>query len=315
MNNLDRMQMRAIYANNDRQHDRMVKDKLRSLHRALLYSYQSAWIKKDADDTWCRALINPDKIKFDYDEKIVSVDFKYNFQPGDTFEWPRGSDVHWLILKQELTEIAYFRGNVRRCQALEIEDPDSGETIKIWSAIRGPVETKINTIQKAGIVADVPNLSLQIYMTNTEKNRQMFERYCRFKFAGRTWMVQAPDAISTPGILEITAEEDYDCKHDDLIVKVEDPNPIPEAPTVPQINGDTFIKPLATVTYSTNIYVPDYQWSISLDSDNKEVDDVLTWKVNTKDNTVTVTWTAMVSGSFILRYGHVEKTIVVESLF
>ena len=315
MNNLDRMQMRAIYANNDRQHDRMVKDKLRALHRALLYSYQSAWIKKDADDTWCRALINPDKIKFDYDEKIVSVDFKYNFQPGDTFEWPRGSDVHWLILKQELTEIAYFRGNVRRCQALEVEDPDSGETIKIWGAIRGPVETKINTIQKAGIVADVPNLSLQIYMPNSEKNRKMFERYCRFKFAGRTWMVQAPDAISTPGILEIAVEEDYDCKHDDLIVKIEDPNPVPETPMVPHISGDTFIKPLSTVTYSTNIYVPDYEWSVTLDSDNKEISDVLTWKIDTENNTITVTWTAMISGSFTLHYGHVEKTIVVESLF
>ena len=47
MDNLNKMQLRAIYANNDRQHNRMVKDKLRSLHRALLYSYQSTWIKKD----------------------------------------------------------------------------------------------------------------------------------------------------------------------------------------------------------------------------------------------------------------------------
>lgn len=313
MNNLDRMQMRAIYANNDRQHDRMVKDKLRSLHRALLYSYQSAWIKKDADDTWCKALINPDKIKFDYDEKIVSVDFKYNFQPGDTFEWPRGSDVHWLILKQELTEIAYFRGNVRRCQALEVKDPDSGETIKIWSAIRGPVETKINTIQKAGIVADVPNLSLQIYMPNSEKNRRMFERYCRFKFAGRTWMVQAPDAISTPGVLEITAEEDYDCKHDELIKPVVDPNPEKDSSTTPQIIGETFIKPLQAVTYESNVIIPGNKWSVRLSSDNKEVKDVLTWSSN--KTTVTVIWTAMVSGEFILQYGDLEKTVVVESLF
>ena len=128
-------------------------------------------------------------------------------------------------------------------------------------------------------------------------------------------MVQAPDAISTPGILEIAAEEDYNCQHDNLIEEVQDPNPVPEAPTVPQIIGETFIKPLSTETYSTNILVPDYTWSIELDSDKKSVKDVLTWSVDHENNTVTVQWTAMVSGSFIMRYGHVEKTVVVESLF
>lgn len=307
--------MRAIYANNDRQHDRMVQDKLRSFHRALLYSYQAVWIKKDDEEAdWCRALINPDKIKFDYDEKIVSVDFKHKFRPGDTFEWPKNSDVHWIILKQELTELAYFRANIRRCQALEVKDPETGKILKLWAAVRGPVETKINTIQKAGLVADVPNLSLQIYLPKTEKTQALFERYCRFTFAGRTWMVQAPDSISTPGVLEITAEEDYDCKHDELIETIQDPNEVPESETSPQIIGDTFIKPLSSVTYQANVIIPGYSWSIVLPSDKKEVKDVLQWTVNDKTS-ITVTWTAMVSGEFTLCYGPLEKTVVVESLF
>lgn len=90
--------------------------------------------------------MNPDKVKFDYDEKILSVDFKNDFHPGDTFEWPQHSDIHWIILKQELTEVAYFRANVRRCHMLEVVDPNTGKNIKLWGAIRGPVETKINTI-------------------------------------------------------------------------------------------------------------------------------------------------------------------------
>ena len=80
MDNLDRLKMRAQYAENDRQHDRMIVHKRKSLQRALLYSYQSAWIKKDAAQSeYVRALINPDMVKFDYDEKILSVDFQYNF--------------------------------------------------------------------------------------------------------------------------------------------------------------------------------------------------------------------------------------------
>lgn len=314
MNNLDRMRMRAIFANNDSQHNRMVEYKRKSLHRALLYSYQSAWIKKDDEDAiQCRALINPDKIKFDYDEKIISVDFRNNFKAGDTFEWPLNSNIHWIIYSQELTELAYFRGNVRRCQEIEVQDPDTKEWKKVYGAVRGPVETKINSIQKAGIVADVPNLSLDIYIPLTEENRKLFDRYCRFSFDGRMWMVQAPDSISTPGILEIVAEEDYNCEHDNLIEKIENPNPPVEGDKVPQISGETFIKPLQKETYTSNVISPEYEWSINLDSENKDIKDVLTWTINS--NKITVQWTAMVSGSFVIHYGPLTKNVVVESLF
>lgn len=314
MNNLDRMRMRAIFANNDSQHNRMVEYKRKSLHRALLYSYQSAWIKKDDEDAiQCRALINPDKIKFDYDEKIISVDFHNNFKAGDTFEWPLNSNIHWIIYSQELTELAYFRGNVRRCQEIEAQDPNTKEWKKVYGAVRGPVETKINSIQKAGIVADVPNLSLDIYIPLTEENRKLFDRYCRFSFDGRMWMVQAPDSISTPGILEIVAEEDYNCEHDNLIEKIENPNPPVEGDKVPQISGETFIKPLQKETYTSNVISPEYEWSINLDSENKDIKDVLTWTINS--NKITVQWTAMVSGSFVIHYGPLTKNVVVESLF
>lgn len=314
MNNLDRMRMRAIYANNDRQIDSMIKNKQKSFHRALLYSYQSGWIKKDAEDAeWCRALINPNKLKFDYDEKIISVDWKHDFAPGDSFEWPKDSSVHWLILEQELTERAYFRGSIRRCQEIIVKDDELGENVTFYAAIRGPIETTINSIQKSNIVADVPNLSLDIYMRCTEQTKRLFDRYCRFSFAGRVWQVQAPDAISTPGILEVTALEDYDCQHDELIEEIVDPNEEVEVPTVPQISGETFIKPLQQVEYITNMQDPDYEWSVTLASSNKSVSDVLEWSVN--GNMISITWTSMVSGQFEIHYGPLVKTVIVESLF
>lgn len=52
-----------------RQQDRMIKDKRRSLDRALYYSYQAANITKHGEDHSVRALINPNKLKQDYDEK------------------------------------------------------------------------------------------------------------------------------------------------------------------------------------------------------------------------------------------------------
>jgi len=43
--------------------------------------------------------MNPDKIKFDYDEKIISIDFESGYHPGTTFEWGKGTGLHWIVLK------------------------------------------------------------------------------------------------------------------------------------------------------------------------------------------------------------------------
>lgn len=311
MNNLELLKRRARLADNDRQHLRMVEGKQKSFHRALLYSYQTAWIKKDGAEEYVRALINPDKVKFDYDEKILSVGFEHGFEPGDSFEW-KNTGTHWLILRQELSELAYFRSNIRRCQQLEVTDPETGEKDQIWMAIRGPVETKINSIQKAGIVADVPNLSLVFYIKNTERNIKLFDRYCRFAFAGKYWEVQAPDIISTPGIIEITAEEDFECHHNELIIKKVDPNKeVIEGS--PYIEGDTFVRPLVTTVFKINGTSNDGEWSVELPNSSKDIEDILEWTV--QDQELHITWISMVSGSYIINYGDLSKTVIVESLF
>lgn len=313
MINLELMKLRARNMNNDRQHNRMVEDKRRSFHRALLYSYQTSWIKKDGDENadYIRALINPDKVKFDYDEKIVSIDSIHEFKGGDTFEW-KGTDTHWLILKQELTELAYFRGSIRRCQLLQATDPESGEIFELWAAIRGPVETKINVIQKGGVSAEVPNLSLNIYMTLTEQTRRTFARHAVFSFMGKYWEVNAYDHISTPNILEITAVETYDCG-DHIQVEKVDPNP-PVDNTTYCILGDTFVRPFISATFECQDLVK-YNWSISLPvGKTQQVSDVLSWEVD-QDNKLHVVWNAVMSGSYIIDYGPYSKTIIVESLF
>lgn len=314
MENLELLKIRARYSNNDRQHDRMVEHKLKSFHRALLYSYQAAWIKSDMkeDADWCRALINPDKVKFDYDEKTLSVDKRWGFEPGDTFEW-KGTDTHWILLKQEMTELAYWRGNIRRCQLIEVTDPETGENVRVWAAIRGPVETTIVDIQKAGLVADVRNRTLDIYMKLTEQNRRLFARYKRFFFFGEWWEVQSPDQISTPGVLEVIAIETAHCDHEDLLVQ-----PIEEHPEIEEqikIEGDSFIKPLTTHTYKVNLYNSAISWKVQFVAEkNKDIDDFVQYKT-LEDGTLSLKWTSTVTGTFVIIYGQYEKTVVVESLF
>ena len=296
----------------------MIKDKRRSLDAAVWHSYQAAEvIKTDAEDRKpVRALINPNKLKADYDDKIISVGYEYNFKVGTVFEW-LGTNTYWLVYLQDLTELAYFRGDIRKC-TYQIAWEDEDGLHSTYAAVRGPVETKINFIQKHGVSVDVPNHSLSILMPKNEDTLSYFKRYKKFYLQGddTCWRVEATDWISTPGILEVIAVEYYANETEDnidngivggLIEEIKDPNG--EEVAEIDIVGDTFIKPKKSYQYTfsgTNSYtwyVDDKNYPIKLEYDNND------------PRIVNLTWTAGYSGQFVLHYGNYEKTIVVESLF
>ena len=64
MSELDNLSIRLRYAGGGKADDRMQKDKLRTLKKALLYSYQAETVVLE-DGREFRALINPDKLKND----------------------------------------------------------------------------------------------------------------------------------------------------------------------------------------------------------------------------------------------------------
>lgn len=138
---------------------------------------------------------------------------------------------------------------------------------------------------------------------------RLFERYVTFEFGGRFWQIVAPDTISTPGIIEIPAVEDYECHHSDLLVEVVDPNP-PVEEHEATIEGETFVKPLEQSIYTVTNYNPEIKWIVELSSDNKDVEDAVEWEIR-EDGSIAVTWISMVSGSYVLKYGELEKTIIV----
>ena len=74
MSGLDNLNTRIGYRGG-KQQDRMIDGKLASLKKALLYSYQAATaILEDGREFRC--LINPDKLKTNYDDKIISIPFE-----------------------------------------------------------------------------------------------------------------------------------------------------------------------------------------------------------------------------------------------
>ena len=305
------------------QQERMIKDRRRSLDRAIWYSYQAAQIKKleSSYEQPIRALINPNKLKQDYDDKIVSAGFEYNLKCGDIIEWI-GTKTYWLIYLQDLTELAYFRGDIRRCSYQISWNDESGEQKTTYAAIRGPVETKINYIQKHNISVDVPNHSLHILLPNNNDTLKYFQRYSKFYLQdikteklNICWRVEALDWVSTPGILEINAVEYYANKDEDdidngivggLIIEPENPNSnfIEE-----NIVGESFIKPKKEYEYYYNGKENSIEWKI-----DKKYPIILN-KNQADPNKITLKWDSPYSGSFELYCGSLKKTIVVESLF
>ena len=75
MNSLDNMKKRLEYNGGVIQQKRMIEDKLNSLKKSLLYSYQAETLVLE-DGRNFRCLINPNKIKDEYDNKILSVPFE-----------------------------------------------------------------------------------------------------------------------------------------------------------------------------------------------------------------------------------------------
>ena len=298
------------------QQERMIKDKRRSLDRAVWYSYQAAQIVKvgAGDLTPARALINPNKLKQDYDDKILSIGFEYGLQCGDVFEW-LGTNTRWLIYLQDMTELAYFRGDIRKC-SYEIAWTDEDGVHTTYAAIRGPVETKLNSLMHHGLSIDTPNLSLNLLLPKNEATLKYFQRYSKFYLQGddTCWRVEALDWISTPGILEIAAVEYYSNSAEDdvvngvaggLIVKPESPNTPKEEAT---ILGDTFIKVKRSYEYEFNGTTA-YEWSV-----DKKYPVTITPDPS-DPRKITVVWNSPYSGQFDLSYGAYSKTIVVESLF
>lgn len=314
MNNLDLMHARLGVRGGEAQQDRMIKDKRESLDKALLYSYQGAKVRKVGAESVELALINPNQTKQNYDDKIISIGYEYGYEPGTVFEWVN-TGTKWLIYLQDLTELAYFKGDIRKCNYEINWENEEGEIETAYAAVRGPVETKIDTGVKSGVSLDTPSHSLYLMLPSTKAIVEHFKRYSKFYLKPVTegadpicWRVEATDTISMPGILEITAVEYYsNTDTDDVDNGIVDGLIVEETPEFVSeiIKGDIFIKPKLSYEYQ---YMGNDNGSWYYDKD-------LPIEAQINGNKITIKWTKTYTGQFVLSYGKEDKTIVVESLF
>lgn len=310
---IETLKTRLTYAGGAKQQERMNKDKLRGLKKALIYSYQAATaILSDGREFRC--LINPNKLSLDLDNKILSIPFEdvclnsdkvgittegivaTDIKEGDVIEWKENGS-HWLVFLQRLEETAYFRADLRRCR-YEIT-LDNGN--KYWIYVRGPVEQSILWAQGGGNYYNKPNYSLVLYVTQNEETLEYFHRFSKININGQPWEIQAIDSISTPGIIEVALKETYkNTPQDDIDAAVAasiDVQKIDEKEET-YIYGLSKVFPYDVVSYEIKNYNGKQGiWKITNESRKN-----LTKIKEIKENGVTIHIITGKSGSFTLVY-------------
>ena len=297
----------------------MQMGKLRSLKKALLYSYQAATAVLQ-DKRQFRCLMNPSKNKADYTTNIISIPYEdiclgmygedrepitettsegvqqIGMKPGDVFMWLE-TETYWLVTLEYMQEDAYFRAEVYRCdEQVEV----NGNLY--WVAIKGPSQLGLERHQKKGIVYNTLNYSMVLYITKNEETLAFFHRHQKLKIDGNNWKVSGVDPYHGDGIIEVALEEDFNNSVADAVAAEPKPEPEPSL-----IEGPDEVNPYDTVEYS--IAATGGTWKV----DTNKV------RLATKDNSVTIDIITGKSGEFKLSYyvdgnEYAYKHIIIKSL-
>lgn len=306
MSGLENLKTRLLYNGGNAQVGRMQKGKLESLKKALLYSYQSATAIL-ADGREFRCLINRDKLKNEYDDKIISIPFEdvclnsdkvgktsegieeIGMKPGDVFTW-KETNTDWIVFLQRLEETAYFRAEIRRCK---YETEIAGKKYKVYMA--KPSVDDISWKKAHNILWNELNYSVEMYIGKNEETEDFFHRFKKLEINGQPWEVQGVDDISVDGLIVVALKEDYQNSIEEKIEEekqVIENQELEEEITTSYIQGDTVVYPYDEKVYTIK-NAEGGKWSIGSSK-------VKILKQNSE--TVTIGVITGRSGQFELRY-------------
>ena len=406
---LDKMSKRLSVFGGEDQWTRMRQDKLRSLKKALLASYQRAIVqkydvKKDSlanniisiitllqdnqelsdnqnnilktledqytslaviDDKYSaryirsleeivdsltstapmfKALINHDKLKVDYEDKILSIPFREapedseeqidtDFHNGTVFKWVHGNkeewtpDTYWIVYMQYSEETAYFRAEIRKAdeqiQIIVIDEDGNENTVSYRGWMTGPNETTALWNTKRGVVWNDMNYTKLLYITKDEDTLAYFQRFDRIIINGKPWEVQAyNENYSTSktgdfssGIIRVALKETY-TSADQFVKEIKDAEAAQTQEkaaydaehTQARLEGPTAAHPYDILIYKAKNYQQPQDWYISDDSLVKVLDyteDTLKLEVISKKAN---------KEGFIVKYGQSSIQVPIEPL-
>ena len=179
--------------------DSLIKMKDRSFKVALERAYNAETVIHK-DKTY-RAIINENRQKIDYDEKIVSAPIEMNLHVGSTLFIPR-TDTRWIVTTEHLDEKAYFMGDIKKAIYLVSWRDEQDVKHSHWAAVRGPVETKIKAEPNKGVAYHSRNNTIVLWIGQTD-GTEALKRYSYLMVANKVWEIAVVDDVSQPGLVEL----------------------------------------------------------------------------------------------------------------
>ena len=327
------MRHRLNYNGGTVQQSRMIEDKLKSLKKALLYSYQAGTMIIDNPDEnnelrqlEFRCLMNPDKRTFETDKMMLSVPFEdvclnsprvgktsdgiipVPIKCGRTFIWKETS-TRWIVTLQYIEEYAYFRADVRKC----FEFPINIDGEDYYFASIGENDETIEWLRKNREEWNKLNYTRTIYIERNSKTLDYFKRFKIVKLPNiqnelESWEVQAVAPNSVDNILIVHVKEYFENKFEDLSNEIQ--NDIKE---FNELEENLVCKAYDKICYST-LYVPEALWSIENKTQglNIKIEDAI---IQDEFTTIHLQLLNGKTGEFDLYYNNKPiKHVVVQSL-
>lgn len=319
MSGLNNLETRLNYVGGPVQQDRMIADKLKSLKKALLYSYQAGTAVL-ADGRKFKCLMNPVRLNLNNDYKQISIPYKdtclnppaeiaegididlINLQVGDIFTWEETA-TDWIVAYEEIEEYAYFRGDCYKCNSeLDI----NGTSVKANLTMNAPQELVWN--QKHGIIWNDMNSNIVLTLPKTEATIDYFKRFNIVKINGNNYEVQNKNMLLN-GVIVAIVKETFNNQFEESEEPIEEDTPIPSPEDEMHITGPCNVSPYEKYTYTIH-NGSNGIWSIS-DSKKAVV-------LASNGDKVIIGIVSGKSGSFILLYttaaGTTSYPITIESI-
>ena len=339
MDSLNNLQKRLQYAGGTPQQSRMIQDKLKSLKRALLYSYQAGTMiidnpnyEENSTDRIkklpkleFRCLMNPDKLTFDSDKKMVSVPFEdivlnaeiagkaseglvpNPVKCGEVFTW-KETDTRWLVTLRYLEELAYFRADVQKCYLF----PLNIDGKEYWFANIGENQETLQWYKKRYDELNKLNFTRMIYIKRDENTLNYFKRFAIVKMPNiqgklESWEVQAVSPNKNDDIITVYFKEYFENQYEEISQEAQR-----QIEEYHELNEDLEMYIYGDLKYTTK-YVENATWEIRNQTVGLKFDiDAITDYDRT---TVTIESLTGRSGEFDLYYNDkLEHHVIVKSI-
>ena len=335
MSALDNMRKRLQFNGGEQQQSRMIEDKLKSLKRALLHSYQAGTMIIDNPDyiegsdepikLEFRCLMNPDKMTFNEDKKMLSIPFKdiclnkpragktsdglipVPISCGSNFIWKETS-TRWLVTLQYLTELAYFRADVRKCFPYPLTIDDT----PYWFSSVGENEEITEWLRHNREEWNKLNYTRTIYIKRDEVTLNYFKRFAIINLPNiqgelEPWEVQAVSPNSIENILIVHVKEYFKNQFDE--VSKEEQQKIQEEH---EINEDYVVTVYDKFAFRTK-YIEDATWEIKNKTTGVQLD--IDAVVSEGDTIATIQLLTGKTGEFDVYYNNILlQHVVVKSI-